>query len=300
MGKAIYLGYDRAALDAQYNNRLRVPDFATYFARWKSRSEAARRQLGAEGARLDVAYGPSALEKLDIFPAKAAGGAKPPILVFIHGGYWRALDKADFSYTALPYVQAGITYIPINYGLTPGVSLDEIVRQAKAAMAWLYRNSQEHGGDINRLYVSGHSAGGQLAPMVLTHDWAADGLPAGLVKGAVAISGLFDLEPIRLSYLDEGMNLDAAMVRRNSPIHLAPGASKRQPPLVLCVGGAENPEFLRQQADYAVAWAKTQAPAAAVDASGANHFSVMDLMADPGSALFRACRDLVLGRGAHP
>jgi arylformamidase len=228
------------------------------------------------------------------------GSGKPPILVFFHGGYWRALDKADFSFTALPYVHAGITYIPINYGLTPGVTLDDIVRQTRAAVAWLYRNPQAHGGDIDRLYVSGHSAGGHLAPMVMTHDWAAEGLPTDLVKGAVAISGLYDLEPIRLCYLDEGMNLDAATVQRNSPIRLVPPASKRQPPLVLCVGGAENPEFLRQQADYAVAWAKTQAPATAVDASGANHFSVMDLMADPGSALFRACRDLVLGGRARP
>lgn len=297
---AIYRDYDRAALDAQYNNRLRVPDFATYFARWKAGSDSARDRLLAEGARLDVAYGSSPLERLDIFPAKASEGLKPPVLAFIHGGYWRALDKADFTFTAPPYVDAGITYVTINYGLVPMVSVDEILRQSRAALAWLYRNPQAHGGDIHRLYVSGHSAGGQLAPLMMTHDWKAQGLPRDLVKGAVAISGLFDLEPIRLSYLDKGMNLDAAAVRRLSPINLVPPASKRQAPLVLCVGGAESPEFLRQQEAYAEAWARSQAPATVVEAPGANHFSVMDVMADPASALFRAVRELVQGSGARP
>ncbi|MCC7048577.1 MAG: alpha/beta hydrolase [Alphaproteobacteria bacterium] len=293
---AIYRDYDRAALDAQYNNRLRVPDFAAYFARWKAGSDAARDRLLAAGARLDVAYGSSPLERLDIFPAKPADGRRPPVLVFIHGGYWRALDKTDFTFTAPPYVHAGITYVAINYGLVPTVSMDDILRQSRAALTWLYRNPGTHGGDVQRLYVSGHSAGGQLAPLVMGHDWGAQGLPRDLVKGAIAISGLFDLEPIRLSYLDEGMNLDAAAVRRLSPIHQVPPASKRQSPLVLCVGGAESPEFLRQQEAYAEAWAHNQEPARVVDAPGLNHFSVMDQMAEPTSALFAATRDLVLGR----
>ncbi len=295
----LYRGYDRAALDLQYNNRLLVPEFATYFARWKAGSEAARQRLAARGAKFDLAYGPGPLETLDVYPATPLADARPPVLVFIHGGYWRALDKADFSFPAPAYVAAGITYVPINYALIPAASLDEILRQCRAALAWLYRNPDAHGGDIERLYVSGHSAGGQLGPLVMTHDWAAEGLPARLVKGTVAISGLYDLEPIRLSYLDEGMNLDAASVRRNSPIHQVPPASKPQPPLVLCVGAAESPEFRRQQADYAAAWAVTQTPARVVEAPGANHFSVMDLMADPQSALFQACRDLILGRAAR-
>ncbi len=296
----LYRDYDRAALDLQYNNRARVPDFASYFERWKSTSAAAREALATAGARLDLAYGPSAAERLDVFPAAPGPGGRPPVLVFIHGGYWRALDKADFHFPAPAYVAAGITYVPINYGLTPAVSIDEILRQCRAAVAWLYRNPDAHGGDLDRLYVSGHSAGGQLGPLVMTQDWAAQGLPARLVKGTVAISGLYDLEPIRLSYLNEGMNLDAAAVHRNSPIRQVPPASRPQPPLVLCVGAAESPEFLRQQDAYAAAWARSQAPARIVEAPGANHFSVMDLFADPGSALFHACRDLVLGRAARP
>jgi arylformamidase len=292
-GTALYRGYDRAALDAQYNNRGLVPDFANYFERWKISSATAR--AGAGDAVLDVPYGPTAMEKLDIFRAAGKTPGKPPILVFIHGGYWRAMDKSDFSYPAPPYVDAGITYVSINYGLTPAVTLDELIRQARAAVEFLYRNPQVHGGDVNRLYVSGHSAGGHLAPLVMTADWPATGLPADVVKGAVAISGLYDLEPIRLSYLNEGMNLDEASVRRNSPIHGLPPANRAQGPLVLSVGGDESPEFRRQQADYAAAWRKTQRAAAIVDAPGRNHFSVIDAFADPQHALFRVTRDLVLG-----
>lgn len=291
-GTAVYRGYDRAALDAQYNNRGLVPDFARYFERWKSSSATVRAE--AKDATLDVAYGPSGLEKLDIFPAKAQASGRPPMLVFIHGGYWRAMDKSDFTYPARSYVEAGITYVPVNYGLTPAITLDELIRQTCAAVEFLYRNPHIHGGDINRLYVSGHSAGGHLAPLVMTADWAAKGLPTDVVKGAVAISGLYDLEPIRLSYLNEGMNLDEASVRRNSPIHGVPPASRRYGPLVLSVGGDESDEFRRQQADYASAWVKSQKPATIVDAPGRNHFSVIDAFAEPQHALFRVTRDLVL------
>jgi arylformamidase len=294
---AAYRGYDRAALDAQYNNRARVPDFAQYLARWKRDSAAARARLVGQGAKLDVPYGPSAAERLDIFPAPAGpGGKPPPVMAFFHGGYWRALDKSDFSFPAPAYVSAGISYVSINYGLTPAITLGEIIRQARAAVAWLRANPGVHGGDPDRLYVSGHSAGGQLAPMVLSTDWAAEGLPAGLVKGAAAISGLYDLEPIRLCYLDEGMGLNGDSVRENSPIRQIPPGNRRAGPLILCVGGEESPEYLRQQGEYAGKWAETQARPQVVAAPGLNHFSVMDWFADPASPLFQACRTLVLGQ----
>lgn len=291
----LYHGYDRAGLDAQYNNRLLVPNYAEHFARWKAGTEAANARFKGV-AKYNLAYGPTKLETLDIYPAKPTNGARPPILVFIHGGYWRLLDKADFAFTAPAYVASGITYIPINYTLIPAVTIDDIVRQIRTAIAWLYRNPDAHGGDLDRLYVSGHSAGGQLAPMALVHDWTAEGLPADLVKGAVAISGLYDLEAMRRCYLNEGMNLDDGMVQRNSPLYQIPPASRPQHPLVLSVGALESPEFQRQQADFAAAWAKTQKPAAIVPAAGANHFSVIEQFADPSTPLFQATRDLVLGR----
>lgn len=291
----LYHGHDRAGLDAQYNNRLLVPDYAQHFARWKAGSEAANARFKGV-AKYDVAYGPGKLETLDIYPAKSPAAGKPPILVFIHGGYWRLLDKADFAFTAPAYVDAGITYIPINYALIPAVTIDAIVGQVRTAIAWLYRNPAIHGGDVDRLYVSGHSAGGQLAPMALVHGWKAEGLPADLLKGAVAISGLYDLEAMRRCYLNEGMNLDDGMVQRNSPLFQIPPASRPQAPLVLSVGALESAEFHRQQADFAAAWAKSQTPATIVPAPGANHFSVIEQFADPSTPLFRATRDLVLSR----
>lgn len=296
---ALYLGYDRAALDAQYNNRARVPDFAGYLARWRHDSALTRARMLGSGAKIDVAYGPAPGERLDIFPAPPGpDGRKPPVLAFFHGGYWRSLDKGDFSYPAPAYVAAGITYVSVNYSLTPSVTIGEIVRQARAAFAWLYRNPTTHGGDIDRLYVSGHSAGGQLAPLVLGTDWATQGLPVGLVKGAIAISGLFDLEPIRLSYLDEGMGLNAQSVRENSPIHQVPPRNRRVGPLILCVGAEESPEFHRQQAEFAENWALTQEKPRVVPAPGCNHFSIADWFADPSSPLFRACLALVAGPAA--
>lgn len=289
----LYREYDRAALDAQYNNRARVPNFAEHLARWKAASAAARGAI--RGVRLDVPYGAMPAERLDIFPAAGAAG-RPPVLVFLHGGYWRSLDKGDFSFLAQAYVAAGITYVSANYGLTPATHLDAIVRQVRGALAWLHGNPAVHGGDPNRLYVSGHSAGGHLAPLVLGTDWTALGsLPPDLVKGAVGISGLYDLEPMRLCYLNEGMNLDPDSVQRLSPIHQVPKA--RKGPLILCAGGDESPEFLRQQADYAKAWAQAQAPARLVAAPGLDHFTVMDAFCDANAALFKACRDLLLGSG---
>ncbi len=290
---ALYLDYDRPALDAQYNNRARVPNFASYLARWQHDSALTRARMLGAGAKLDVAYGPAPGERLDIFPAAPGpGGQKPPVLAFFHGGYWRGLDKSDFSYPAPPYVAVGITYVSVNYSLTPSVAIAEIVRQARAALAWLYRNPAAHGGDIGRLYVCGHSAGGQLAPLVLGTDWPAQGLPAGLVKGAIAISGLFDLEPIRLCYLDQGMGLNAQSVRENSPIHQIPPPNRRIGPLILCVGAEESPEYHRQQAEYAEKWSQTQVPARIVAAPGHNHFTIADWFADPASPLFQACRTL--------
>lgn len=293
---ALYRGYDRAALDAQYNNRARVPNYAAHLARWKHDSAMTRARLAGSGAKIDLAYGPSPGERLDVFPAAAgSAGRKPPVMAFFHGGYWRALDKSDFSYPAPAYVAAGITYISINYSLTPSVELGEIVRQIRSAISWLYLNPAIHGGDTGRLYVSGHSAGGHLAPMAASTDWAAQGLPADLIKGTVAISGLYDLEPIGLCYLGEGMALNADSVRENSPIHQIPARNRPSGPMILCVGGEESPEYHRQQAEYAQKWAETQAPARIVAAPGCNHFSVADWFGDSASPLFQACRRLVLG-----
>ena len=196
-GEAIYRGYDRAALDAQYNNRARIPEYVGYFERWLAWSAETRAAL--PGGR-DIAYGVLPVETLDIFPAERHDA---PILIMIHGGYWYSLDKHHDSFVAEGCRPHGVATVVINYGLSPDYRMDEIVRQNRAAAAWVWRNAASIGGDPRRIHALGQSAGGHLAAMLLATDWPAfgAGLPADLVKSAVSISGIYDLEPIRLCYL---------------------------------------------------------------------------------------------------
>ena len=195
MSTSVYQNYDQEQLDAQYDLRARHPDFQVYFDWYDTKSAEVRRQLEC---RCDVPYGETSLDRLDVFPALLPGA---PVHVFIHGGYWQFLDKASFSYPALPLVQAGAAFVSVNYPLIPEVTLDEIVSRCRTALTWCFRNATSFNADPGRLYLSGHSAGAHLAMMLLaTHwrDW--DDLPDVLVKGVCPISGLYDLEPIRLSY----------------------------------------------------------------------------------------------------
>ena len=282
----IYRSYDQAQLDAQYNNRAMVPDFADFLARGTEASEQARRNLNCA---LDQSYGSGARQRLDIFPAAESGA---PIHLFIHGGYWRALDKEDFCYPAPAFVEAGITFIAIEYPLAPRATMDEIVDSVRAACAWVGRNAQRFDGDPRLITVSGHSAGGHLAAMMLATDWTAfsDGeepLPADFLRGACAISGLYDLEPIRLCYLNSDVRLDPEMALRNSPIHQSP---KRAGPLILTVGALESDEYHRQQDALASAWQAAGLEVQAMDLEGLHHFSIVERLADPESPLFQTIR----------
>ncbi len=284
---SIFGGYDQAALDAQYNNGDRVPDYPDYIERWTRDSEATRAGLDC---RLDLAYGPGERQRLDIFPASSPGA---PLLVFIHGGYWQRLDKNVFSYLADAFVAAGIGFAAIGYPLAPAAGLDEISESARAAFEWLGRNAAEHGLDPDRMFVAGHSAGGHLTAAMLATDWAArDGVPADLVKGGCAISGLYDLEPIRLCYLNKVLGMDEAVARRNSPVHDLAGASGD---LIVTVGGDESEEFHRQQADLVAGWRARGLEPAEIPQPGKNHFSVVDQLAAPDSALHKAVIRQILG-----
>ncbi|MEE8444860.1 MAG: alpha/beta hydrolase [Alphaproteobacteria bacterium] len=291
----IFRDYDRAGLDAQYNNRARVPDHGDMIQRWVRDSEAIRARQREHG-RVDVAYGSGARELLDLFiPDKApAGGA--PVLAFIHGGYWQALDKNAFSFLAAPFLDAGIAVAMLGYPLAPGATMDQIVESIRAGLAWLWRNAAAHSCDAGRIHVAGHSAGGHLTAMALLTDWASrDGLPAGLVQGGCAISGLYELEPIRLCYLNEALSLDADTARRNGPSDLLGAAEAPKTPLILTVGGDESPEFLRQQADFAESWKNQGGHCDTIVMEGDNHFTILDRLADRESPLHRAVRDQILG-----
>jgi arylformamidase len=267
-------------LDLEYNPRIGVPDVAGIFARWQNDSREARERLAC---KLDLRYGAAPAETLDFFPAP---GASRPVLIFVHGGYWRALDKQDFSSIAPAYVAAGFSVAVLNYGLAPATPLSAIVAQIRSACIWLYRNAGVLDVDPRHLVCSGHSAGGHLTAMMLATDWPqlAPDLPTRLLSGAVAISGLFDLDPIaRTPFVRDDLRLDAALVRQLSPTLLP---LYNDVPLLLAVGALETAEFHRQSQLIASHWARAcRSPL--LDLPGCNHFSACEALAVPNSALFQ-------------
>ena len=206
--------------------------------------------------------------------------------IFIHGGYWHRFSKNEFSFVARAFQPAGAAVVVISYALIPTADMDELVRQCRAAVAWAYRNATSFGGDRERLTVSGHSAGGRLAAMLLATDWEAfAGLPADVVKAVSGFSGLYDLEPIRLCYLNDVLNLTPEVALRNSPVHLVPETPR---PTLIAVGGDGGPEYYRQSADLVAAWRKQGVPCELMDMAGHNHFSIVAELERPDSQLSHA------------
>lgn len=267
--------------EGYYNVRAAIPEHPAFFAAWKERSAAFRRRAG--GA-LDVAYGPSAAETLDLFPAGRPGG---PLHLFIHGGYWQALGKGDNSFVAEALVEAGVTVAVVDYALCPAVTLDVIVEQMRRAVLWLRRHAFEYGADPERLQVSGHSAGGHLTGMLLATDWPAleGGLPRRLIQSAVAVSGLFDLEPLRHTTINDKVGMDAETTRRLSPLLLDPAAPET--PVLLAVGELESEGFHRQSDGLREAWREKGATVERLTLAGCHHLSAVEALADPAGELFR-------------
>jgi len=280
MSQAVFRHYDKRALDAEYNNRAKVKNAMEWMARYGGESARVRAELPM---RFDVPYGSHHAERLDVFLPERSGPA--PVHVFIHGGYWHRLDKADFSFVARAFRDAAT--VVVNYALVPSVDLDELVRQVRASIAWVHANAKTFGGDPDRITASGHSAGGHLVAMLLATDWAQFGAPADAVKAGCAISGLYDLEPIRLCYLNDVLALSPEAAQRNSPVLLKP---RGRAPLVLTVGADEGPEYLRQTNDLAAAWRGHGAPVEIVDAPGFDHFSIIAQLERADSTLARTIR----------
>lgn len=280
-----------AWLDSQYNNRARVPEAVQHLQRWAADSATARAALQASGqALLDVPYMadpalPPAAQTLDIFTPPP--GATPPaggwpVLLFVHGGYWRALDKADHSFIAPPWVAQGAIVVIPNYALCPVVRVSTITDQMRQAVAWTARhigNLNGQPGNPDRLSVAGHSAGGHIVGMLLSTRWAEWG--GSPIRHGISISGLFDLEPIRQTPFLADLGLTPEEAQAQSPIHHRHTGGQ----LTAVVGGDESEEFLRQNGLLRTAWGEAAAPVAEV-LPGLNHFSVVEELTRPDSRLF--------------
>jgi arylformamidase len=274
--RPIYRNFEtQAQIDAQYNPSLALAPNDQPMVHFARQAERARSSIRCA---LNVPYGPTLVETLDIFPADVPNA---PVFVFIHGGYWRALDSKDFSGVALGLRPLGITTVVINYALCPFVTVDEITRQVRAAKAWVLRHIDQHGGDPSRVAVGGHSAGGHLTAMCLQTEWARDyGLSQDPFAAAIAFSGLYDLEPLRYSYLQPMIQLDDGVIRRNSPAFMA---RPSRTPLWITWGGNESPEFARQSQIYHDAWQAAGNMSTLQAQAGANHFTVIHGLEDPAS-----------------
>jgi len=277
--------------DAQYNNRARIPEALQIIERWATASALTREKAVCE---LDVAYGDGPGETLDVFPTTHPNA---PVLVHIHGGYWRALDKRDQSFVAPSFVTDGALVVVPNYALCPAVSIEHITLQLVRALAWVWRHAARYGGDPDRIVVCGHSAGGHLAAMLLSCDWpaVAPDLPARLVKSALSISGLFELEPLRHApFLAPDLNLSAVSAARLSPVRFPPPAGR----LYAVVGAEESEEFLRQNESIRAAWGADVVPVCET-VPATHHMNVLHELADPQARLHGLALDL-LGLSPRP
>lgn len=286
MGEAIWRDYDTEALYAQYNNRAMIaPEaLAAIKADQERRTDAFRAAAGR--AELDVAYGPDPRERLDLFLPE---GARPPLLAYIHGGYWQWNDKEPFAFLAEHLVAGGAAFANIEYALCPAVTLSELTDQIRRALAYLWREADRFGYDRGRIVVSGHSAGGHLTAMMMATDWPAfqSGLPGDLVKTGCALSGLYDLEPVRLSFQNDELHFTPDQVARNSPLLMEPVGGGA---LLLPVGALEGPEFIRQSEDLAAIWSARDIDVKAWVMDGHHHFSIINEMIDPASELSAAIK----------
>jgi len=284
-GPALYRGLNHAALDRAYDARATVPDIEPFLRAYAERSARARLTLPCTTG---VAYGDHEDETLDVFPG--TGGSPGPVFVYLHGGYWRLLSKDDSSFMAPGLTAGGMTVVAVNYSLAPAVTLDRIVDQCRRAIAWVGRNAGSHHGDPGRIILAGSSAGGHLAAMALSEGWHARyGVDPDAIRGAVLLSGLFDLTPLVHTHINAWMRMTPEDARRNSPqMHLP----AQGPDIIVSHGGNETDEFKRQSARFLAAWQARGLSGQYVAMPHANHFDLPLTLDDPQSALNQALAGL--------
>ncbi len=284
MSDSFYEGLSREELEHHYNPQVSVPDHPQLAEARRAKSQLARESLQSW---LNVPYGDSPRQVLDIFPADQP---LAPVLLFIHGGYWRGGSKDDNCGFAPRFVQSGVTVVLVEHDLCPTVTVTDIVRQTRSAISWTYRNISRYNGNQSKLYVSGHSAGGHLAAMALVHDWETDGLPRNLIKGAVVMSGVMDLDMVMHVSVNGDIRMTPEIARANSPL-LHPPLSGC--PVLVAVGGAEPEGWQQMSKDYAQFCRERGVQCEYLEIPGANHYTMSNHLADAKSPLNQAMMKLM-------
>lgn len=272
---AVWLDMDRQQLDAAYDNRAFVANGTQIMERSRRRNAAARERLGSP---LTFAYGSGPDETLDVYRPRRDGG---PVLIYLHGGAWRAGVAQSYAYLAEPFVNSGAAVALVDFSPVEEApeGLSTLVRQVAGAVAWTYRNAPRFGGDPGRIHVSGHSSGGHLAAMSLTAGWRENyGLPEDTIKGGMCVSGIYDLEPVRLSYRNDYLQLTDESVRALSPQRRI---DRLRAPLIVAYGTYETREFQRQARDFAASVEAAGKPVRLLPGPGFNHFEILPTLADP-------------------
>jgi arylformamidase len=270
-------------LESEYNVRARRGDFDEVVADWMRRSAAQRNDTNC---CLDLAYGSGDRERMDVFTANVPDA---PTLIYIHGGYWQRQEKSIYSFLAEPFVNSGANVVIPNYDLCPTSTIPEITDQIQQAIIWLWRNAASLGVSRDHINISGHSAGGHLTAMMLATDWPVlgDDIPADLIKSAIILTGIYELEPLRKTTINDAVGIDEWTAADYSPLYLSPTSSA---PLLVSLGGAETSQFHQQSRNFVAEWAQYDMEMAQHIEPGVDHFDVVNRLADPESELFKRAR----------
>ncbi len=288
----VWRHYDQAGLDRQYNSRGTVADVGIYLRVYADQTRQAKLALACTE---NLKYGSGADERLDIYPAVVTAASGSPVMVFLHGGDWRALSKEDGGFAAQAFVAAGVMYVALDFSLVPATTLPAMGEQVRRALHWLYLNVGAHGGDPDRLHIAGHSSGANLVGQLLMTDWVtAFNAPANLIKSAVLISGLGDLEPVRLSFRNQQLKLTPADVDQASLLRRQPGSHC---PVLVLVGACETDDYRLQSRGLADFWRAQGNRAELFELTDRHQFDALLEWADPDSAVFAAHIRLIRGEG---
>ena len=277
-GQTVWRDFDRATLEREYSPSSCVDNFDELIAAYVSRSKESEARAAV---RKDLAYGDHADETLDFFPAS---NRHAPLHVFIHGGYWQELSKNESTFAGADFVAEGVAFAAVNYSLAPHAGIGMMIEQCQRSLTWLYDNAEALGFDRERIFVSGSSAGAHLAAMLLTTDWTGYDVPADVIKGATLMSGIYDLQPLCHTYVNEPLQMDEGKARELSPLFMS---LTDMPPAIICWGENETDEFKRQSSEFAAAWSDAGSQATVFEVAGRNHFDIVHELSDRSSPLGR-------------